>query len=373
MGTVPPVTTGTQRTVVVVAGPLEFHGGLSQSTLETAQGLAERGWRIICVTTRRGSLTEAWERFATVHEIPQQGVSLRHPWRTLRSLQAARRLRGSGVDIVWANPRATVEWSHAVSRLLAARLVVHLRLDPPTLSRRFRRALTRADAVVAVSDTTRDLWQRHTGRADIRVIPNGIDLGVFTVDDSALPHSGADEPLHVVFLGRTDNDKGIDRALTGWSQAEPRLPAGSRLTVVGSSPSDGSARAFDALLARTPGTIEHRPAVRDVRPVLRSADVVLMPSRTETQGRVAIEAMALGVPVIGTAIGGLTEVLDGPTANRLLAAADPEEIADTVVEWAAARPVTGEQRTQLRRRAERYDLPTMVDAIDALFTDLRTG
>jgi glycosyltransferase involved in cell wall biosynthesis len=142
-----------------------------------------------------------------------------------------------------------------------------------------------------------------------------VDLSRFTPDGPALPRSGRPR---LVSVGRLIPRKGITtllEALAAVPGAELLLAGGPPLASLGS---DDEARRLMFLAdelgvadrVRFLGSIPHA----DVPALLRSADVYVTPPWYEPFGMAALEAIACGVPVIATAVGGLTEtVIDGVT------------------------------------------------------------
>jgi glycosyltransferase involved in cell wall biosynthesis len=124
-------------------------------------------------------------------------------------------------------------------------------------------------------------------------------------------------PARVVgFAGELSELKGFDRAL----RLVDRLPASATLLVAGDGPL--RAEAEQRAHARPPGTAElafagpTRP--ESMADFYRAIDVLIVPSRTESLGRVAVEAMVSGVGVLGSPVGGLAELLTrtaGPEAQ----------------------------------------------------------
>ena len=109
----------------------------------------------------------------------------------------------------------------------------------------------------------------------------------------------------------------------------------------------------------------------DLLPVLTISAVIIVPSRQEGFGRVLIEAMAVGVPVVATKVGGIQEVcLDGRTA-LLVPSKDPAALAVAIL-----NTLTDTQATQLRVRAaledvrSRFSVTGHVERVCQLYSEL---
>ncbi len=183
-------------------------------------------------------------------------------------------------------------------------------------------------------------------RADpdrIRLVPPGVDHTLFF----PRPGDEAKERLHltgvriVLFVGRLQAHKGPDIAVRAVAEAVARDPAGTRDVVLaivggpsGSGHGDEVARLMD--LASALGVGE-RVMLFPPQPQTRLADfyaaaeVVLVPSRSESFGLVALEAQACGTPVIAASVGGLRHVVTDGVTGFLVVGHDPADHADRLL------------------------------------------
>jgi glycosyltransferase involved in cell wall biosynthesis len=111
-------------------------------------------------------------------------------------------------------------------------------------------------------------------------------------------------------------------------------------------------------------------ALDDPTQAFAAMDLCVMPSLDEGQGRAAIEAMAAGVPVIASDVGGLTEVLDSGKAGALVPPGDPAALADAI-QSLAVDPAKRAQFAQAGRdRAELFSEDKMIRLLDSLYSEL---
>ena len=113
--------------------------------------------------------------------------------------------------------------------------------------------------------------------------------------------------------------------------------------------------------------------VRDVPAVLARARMFVLPSRSEGIPLTALEAMACGVPVVATRVGGLPEVVQDGVTGLLVPPADPAALANAMVEiW--HDPDRGDRmgRAGRRRAEERFDVRRMVAQYEALYLEKRS-
>jgi alpha-maltose-1-phosphate synthase len=183
-------------------------------------------------------------------------------------------------------------------------------------------ALNMADAVIAVSRGTRDDIQRLIGVAPerIRVIYNGIDTQLYrpVAETDALQRYGVDPTKpYVLFVGRITRQKGIIHL----ARAIPLIDPGAQVVLCAGAPDTPDiAEEMEEAVA---SAREQRPGVVWIRDMLPRDDTIQLyshaavfccPSIYEPFGIINLEAMACGTPVVGSAVGGIPEVVeDGET------------------------------------------------------------
>ena len=208
-------------------------------------------------------------------------------------------------------------------------------------------------------------------RDRIAVIPTAVDTVRFS------PQTGGgfraqlnigDEPM-LLSVARLDPLKGHRTLLEAFnhvSQLHPRAV----LVLVGEGPERPALEAQGAALGLT-ARIRFTGALADVRPALASADIFVLSSDAEGMPGSVLEAMAMGLPVVATDVGGTSEALDGGSAGVLVPPRDPQAFADAVATLLAAP----ERRRALGARGrtlviERYAVEHIVDETDTLYRRL---
>lgn len=263
---------------------------------------------------------------------------------TLSAKAALRNLHGSaGADIVLCHGHAVAALAAGpVQRTLGIpyAMVTHGDIfDRPkgTYDPRltwFYRQVTRpayrgAALVVALSPRMRDLALRGGAAPErVVVIPNGIDPAEIGLDERAPPPSRAPNArLELLYVGRLSVEKGVDVLIAAAGLLKANGVA-FRLRLVGGGPEEGRLRALVAQ-SQQDGQVEFlSPVPRLAMGALyQSADVVCVPSRSESLPTVALEAMTAGVAVVGSAVGGIPSVIEEGVSGLLVHSETPQALA----------------------------------------------
>jgi glycosyltransferase involved in cell wall biosynthesis len=215
----------------------------------------------------------------------------------------------------------------------------------------FRSLMRRADAVTACSrfllDAANEFESSIAKKG--RVIHNGM---------APLRESNRSEGSRgMLAVGRMFPSKGFDVLLQAYAETERN----AQLTLIG----DGPEREVLGRLARSLGLngevrFRGQQDRGQVLAEMAAADLVVIPSRHETFGLVALEAMALGKPIVASRVGGLPEVLQGADA-LLVEPGDPAQLAEAI-EYAQAR-LRSEPQFGIRNRqlAAGFSMERMTD------------
>jgi len=186
-------------------------------------------------------------------------------------------------------------------------------------------SIEHSDAVTAVSAYLRDETYRAFGctTCEIAVIPNFVDLAEFHPREPGTCGDGAAVKT-LMHISNMRPVKRLQDVVRVFAKVRERLPA--KLVLVGDGPeravAEREVEAFEiGKYVRFLGKVE------DVAQVLRWADLYLLPSDVESFGLSALEALATGVPVVGSNTGGLPEVVDHGVNGFLAPPGDVEAMA----------------------------------------------
>jgi D-inositol-3-phosphate glycosyltransferase len=219
----------------------------------------------------------------------------------------------------------------------------------------------------------------------IRVIPPGVDHDLFF----PRPRDQASARIHLagarllLFVGRLQLHKGPDVAVRTLAEAVARDPLGTGdvvLAIVGGPSGSGhgaeAARLMD--LASALGVAERvmlfppQPQAR-LADFYAAADVVLVPSRSESFGLVALEAQACGTPVVAAAVGGLRYVVGDGTSGFLVEGHDPADHADRALAILRDRALARRMGAEGVARSFRFSWDATAGEMLGVYRELMDG
>lgn len=183
----------------------------------------------------------------------------------------------------------------------------------------------------------------------------------------------ADEPT-LLFVGRIQPLKGLDVAVRALAMLPQR---NAQLVVVGGS----SGNEGDGELDRIHGLADElgvHERIRFVEPqkhhvlstYYRAADVVIVPSRSESFGLVALEAAACGIPVVASGVGGLLTLVDHGDSGFLVPGREPERFAAYVSRLLHDRRLAQRMAERSFQRASRYTWKQAARVLESLYSPL---
>jgi len=210
--------------------------------------------------------------------------------------------------------------------------------------------------------------QIHNGVDSVRFHPAGEHREV-------VPHPGFSGPGHFVFgtVGRMQEVKDqltLARAFVLLMRAMPEGAQRLRLVMIGDGPLRERVRTLLAeakvdKYAWLPGNRD------DVARIMRSFDLFVLPSLAEGISNTVLEAMATGLPVLATAVGGNPELVQVGLTGTLVPRNDPESMARAMRAYAESRELCSSQGIEARRTVERkFGMEAMVDAYVTVYDKL---
>lgn len=224
-----------------------------------------------------------------------------------------------------------------------------------------------ADAFVAISPAVRaELETGGYDRSRIVDLPNGVpvpEIPWCPRDDS---HS-----LRAIFVGRLAPEKGLGALVDAWPIVLEERP-GAKLTLVGEGPERSSLEGRIARLGLA-RSVELVGARADPSVLLRQADLFVLPSREEGMSIALLEAMALGIPSIASAIPGNLALLTDGVHGRVAPPDDPSSLARAILDHRADPAAVSMASAARRRVIEHYSIAAVARGHLELFNRLVAG
>jgi len=344
-------------------------GGAEVHVVTLAEKLRERGHEVTVVCPRGRPL---------VPELVARGLPVRTPRATgkfdpVTLARLAWWMRRDGVQVVHTHLSTASLLGSWAGRLAGVPSLATVHgLNTRTCFQWARR-------IIAVSNAVRQhlVAQGLRGEA-ITVVHNGVDLRALArPDESTVVRAkwGLPEGAPVlVTVGRLAPAKGHAGLLEAVEAlARDARWQGLRLLIVGTGALLPELQRQAAELGLTERVI-FCGFHRDVVPFLQAADVFVLPSVQEGLSLSALEAMALGKPVVACRVGGTPEVVVDGETGLLVAPGEPTELA-RALEQLLADPAEGRRMGEAGRRRvrEAFDLEQMVSKIEAIYRDLIAG
>lgn len=228
-------------------------------------------------------------------------------------------------------------------------------------------ALGRAEYVVAVSELLAKTIQSHNLASNLIVIPNPVDLSLFSPPGAPPEEKGTIDLLSVGAMELNDR-KGWHLLLEAAARLKALLP-GVRLHLVG----DGPAKERHMRMAEVLGIEDHCIFYgfvehNRVAELMRFCDIFVLPSYYETFSCVLIEALACGKPVVSTRVGIAPQIVDAEV-GVLISPGSVSELASALEAVVANLPEY--KPAEIAKRAARFSLQEVAQAISSVYTQAK--
>jgi D-inositol-3-phosphate glycosyltransferase len=283
----------------------------------------------------------------------------------------------------WNTPYALMYHTTAHMKNLVSPLAEH---ETPLREKTEQRLVSLADSIIAANpDERADLiWRQHAESEKICTIPPGVDTELFRpLDPQSCRETLGIAPSEqvVLFVGRIDPIKGVDTLLNSFKIVcrEVERP---RLIVVGGDldehgdpvgPLSHLKHRGDELgISRFMTLAGSQP--QDRLPTYYSAaDVVHVPSRYESFGLVAVEAMAAGAPVVASRAGGLIFTVEDERTGYLAPIGDPQKHAEYLVTILTDPQLKKQLGENAHIAAQRFSWDTVASSVIHVYQRLADG
>jgi len=365
--------------ILISIFPPKWLGGKEIATKNIAKYLARKGHQIDILTSHdKGLLKEGRENNFRVHRIS-------YP-----------RIKNFGFGIFWIKlffylRKINFEISHSqgvltaipcflAKKILKKPYIVYCRGSDVYLPWRFKKLifkliLKNADAVIVlVEDMKRKLEiEKICDDKEIFVIPNGIESKKFTnsakektTDELQIQK---DEKI-ILFVGRLNQIKGIKYLIKALCIIKRVIPK-TRLLIVGyGEERENLERLVKELNIEDSVIFMGKVPNEKVSKYMTASDVFVLPSLSESFGIVNLEAMACGLPIVATMVGGIPEVVKDGENGFLVEPKNPEQIAEKVLMLLKNEKLRKEISINNKEKAKKYSWENVVQKLEKIYSEV---
>jgi L-malate glycosyltransferase len=358
--------------LLLVLDSLEV-GGAERQVVDLAFALRRKGYRITVASSVAGDLSGALEEAGVpvrplLRRMAKRRLSLAYAWRLRRLLKRER------FDLVHAHIYASTAAAAIATLGTDVPLVIteHTEASWQDWRARWvsRWVYRRVERIIAVSTPIRRrLIERDHVHPDlVTIVPNAVVSASGPHSDAPLPAELRARTL-VGVVARLQPEKGVASFLRAAARVAPQFPE-AHFVIAGDGPlrQELAALAEDLDLGRRVHFLGFRS---DASALMKSLDVFVVPSLTEGSPLVTLEAMAAGVPVIASAVGGIPDQIRHDREGLLVPPGHTSAIGDALL--ALLRdPVRARRLGEAgrRRAASRFSHATMVRQIEDVYRDV---
>jgi glycosyltransferase involved in cell wall biosynthesis len=362
-------------------------GGVEEHVRQIATGFAERGLEVVLVCPESeeiSSLADACTAVGVHVERLTLSLQMGASGTFTRLSRLVRLLRAAKIDVLHLHLIGYTggRWAVLAGKLAAVPALictVHLAPSGPEsrrvqLERRIINLLV--DRFIAVSRFTQQLQVRHLHQSARKtvVIPNAVELKRYRdlpaeSRDAVRRKQGIPSDAAVIgCVARLSEGKGLNYLVDAMPDIVERVPHAHALLV-----GDGPLRADLERHATERGVrdrVHFAGYHQDIPAWLAAMDVFVLPSLSEALPLSILEAMAAGLPVVATAVGGIPEVVEDGVNGRLIPVKDARALATAVVD-VLSNPALAEQLGLAgRTRAKLYSDTVLMERLLALYAEV---
>lgn len=269
------------------------------------------------------------ETFLQQNQIPYLVTGTLTSWYHLRKL-----IKTHHIEIVHTNTIISAPGAF-LARFMHKKLIWHIREDiscNPLMARLVEKI---SDRIIILSTSMVPYFNPVKVENKLRIIHNGVDLAFFTPSSpQQLQHLRIElgitpEDRVVAVVGTIEPRKGQLTFIDACKRLQ-KYPNVKFLIIGNPLPGQASYKRKLEKRAESLTPLHFIPARPDIPVLLQLVDVVCVPSLSEPFGRVVVEAMAAGKPVIGSNIGGIPEIIQDQRTGFLVSPSDPSALADKI-------------------------------------------
>ncbi|MCP3931074.1 MAG: glycosyltransferase family 4 protein [Bacteroidetes bacterium] len=358
-----------KKRIIAISNFADFLGGGEHSFFELIEGLKD-SWEIIALVPEEGEVKRKLEDIGL--EVLVARMSQIRPWKVKIILHDLVRLysiiNSKTPSLIYTNgPRSTL-YSGFIGTMRKIPVLWHCRISDSDKYLDFiNTRLSRG--IISNSKATAARFKSNI-QSKVNVVYNGIDLERLHLDDCERPSIVRDDWRIILTVARVSRMKRHDLVLSAF-EAVAESDKDVHMVFVGGC-DKSELDWWDHLQKRTKGSkfsdrIHWIGAVSDVRPWYKAATVMVLASKNEAFGRVIVEAMGCGVPVVAMKDGGVPEIVRNWKDGILIDIGLECVLADSIKKIVSDEDLRISLSASAFERSKKFDLDTHIRKMDELF------
>lgn len=366
---------------IAVVGPLPPPaGGMAGQTQQLVELLRAEGAEVMLIQTNAPYWPRALARVRGLRAVPRLVGYVARLWRAAGTVQLMHVMANSGWS--WHLFAAPAIW---IGRLRRTPVVVNYRGGEARAflerSGRWVRPSMRAASVLAVPSGFLEQVFASFGFAT-QVVPNIVDLDRFRPDwrdteslgmernGSAAATQTGDRAFCVLVTRNLEAIYDIGTALRAFALVLAEVP-GAKLVIAGSGPERDALQALAGQLGIADAVeFTGRLDRQQMAARYRHAEVMLNPSRVDNMPNSVLEALASGVPIVSTNVGGVPHIVANEKTALLVPVGEPRPMADAIVRLNRDRDLAAKLAKAGLAEVQRYTWPRVQETLGALYSRL---
>ena len=355
--------------VLAISNHATFIGGGEHSYLDLISHFPAEYSVIACLPSEDVLSTKTREKGISTVIVPLPRINPAYIRQMASSIGRLKNIcKTEKVKLIYANGSRAAFYGGVVGCLCSIPAIWHCRVSEPDPYLDFI-LIRLVDRIVANSRATASRFSSNI-QNKMDVVYNGLDLQWFRDLNVAKPELIQDDWISILVVGRVSRLKGHDLIISAFEKIAD-LEANAHLICVGGKDhSDpGWWDELQRLTQCSPFSerIHWIGVVNDVRPWYRGASMMVLPSTNEAFGRVVVEAMACGVPVIATRTGGIPEILTDMQNGMLVPENDCDSIAEAIMKLSREKSLKKRLVEEGYKRAEHFSRATHIEKMVNVF------
>lgn len=356
--------------ILVGLFPPKWLAGTEIATYYVAEHLTRCGHEVHVITSLDEGLSEeSYEKGFCIHRLPR--ARIRFLGRLLFWVNVVRTLRNIDPDITHVQSLNDAVPAVITKKLSGTPYAVWGQGSDIYLPNWFTKLtakmiLKRADSVIALTKDMERTMQVIYNR-NITVVPNGINFEEYVRKPMA--RNGEIPEKKILFVGRLHPVKGVRYLLYAMKIVHEEMPEAKLILVGDGEERDNLKDLTDSLGIRECVNFVGKVPHERIPDYMHQADIFVLSSLSESFGLVNLEAMACGLPIVATRVGGLPDIIEEGVNGYLVEAEDYREMADNILDLLQNPLLSSTISENNRRKVLAYTWENVIDRLECIYLE----